>query len=1258
MSLYTYESICELLNDTQRSNEDLISQSVLKTDEAETTTSSSSMFQVEKENVRKFNSPDDARRYEVCTSCKQKICGVLNKIQEDWIKMKLKDFKTSNNYPLKVEPNLSKFSVKPDVNKYFLKPLYIWDPIRQFGLETICSCPNCKKQLKFKTFNPARAIEGLASNAFVSVAKYECSTKLCGGGTKPSSFHGYFDAKDIGIPMEILATCPIALFPKSGVTNELLEMVFHSISKNSTTATAASIIANNHTADYLRKSMLYIGHVKSYKARMESNSSNHNDSHVKNIRFDDFSQFSDHCGFNGTLGPSEKQLNEIFIHCVDINKPFWNRYMGGLTGFKVGADHHHNVPARIKVTDPTTNTLFSPLKGLHGLMNERRQIISLLVTKTTTTRERHDQAKNLAQRSIDRNVNLAVACFDKCCDDSEWLRREFPEVKLVLDNAHLINRYKEACNRVDDATRAVFIRRLSECIVGDSKNRRKMRPGKEIYKKITDLIQEFQGMQKELPQSQQVVGQSLLDCHNTQKKHFENCLDLPDGVPWAIVDRFGTATIVRGTNQLEAFWRWLRMIFPEKCSLNMGLSLLLSCCTNWNFQREQQFDERWAYLPISPLHLSMTQYIALHGKRSNGNDGTGILKNYFHLLPLAKDDGIDVCGLAKSFLKVSPTVTNVPQEITPLVEKIVDFSTFDSYVFDPLIYNMLDDMEELLDDDVAKLLDNCSDEQAISQTSSSSSSSNTHQNFFVTQEKNEIEVRRRKRKNQNETNMGRNNKSKRHKKRHTGVTALAGKQFGVKQSMQLYYDCFENSSENFNPVERRLLRFCIMNMNSHQEPRPTDLREVNVQTLDFGMLHNIWKVICSSLSNSTKEYKKYIRLKSETHLKEFTRSMIATVACSIPSSATTNSRLANVVTRFQQISSSAAHGNGNDNGKAVEVQSPQATAETVVTETIQTTVKTTIVREEITNFSRTTVTNFNHSNGNENSMNQVPSNDVSHSLQELFDVIPQCKNNKYIDWKQVYDRWTVMNVKEGQFKRLRKKFDNNNYQPQRKKLKPNFVVESTSSCQIIPTESSNLHVTATSSSTADQGIPQISSTVTPSLPVSTVTQDLGVLKKNKQTILNFAASVDTPSTGIDISSELEDSFELVEKTVTRFTSSNYVTTSLSLPPQVMPLLEEIEKIPIVYPPKTGTKFSIEENYIFEYILAREKNRIHKNAGNAKEPKIDWEKFTKRWNYWIRVSKIITNCSDNGLNSTTLYNRTKETLQQKKSDMAKFVKKKT
>lgn len=140
-----------------------------------------------------------------------------------------------------------------------------------------------------------------------------------------------------------------------------------------------------------------------------------------------------------------------------------------------------------------------------------------------------------------------------------------PEITILLDNHHLISRYRDAANGVNQSRLNHFMSKLAEIITG--KNMVAMRPGPLIFEELSEYITKFAlTEQTERPEAR-VITAALLRTHETQRQHFLNCITPSESEPATIYDRFYRQTLTRGSGKGETLWRQLRSAFPEKCSI-------------------------------------------------------------------------------------------------------------------------------------------------------------------------------------------------------------------------------------------------------------------------------------------------------------------------------------------------------------------------------------------------------------------------------------------------------------------------------------------------------------------------------------------------------------------------------------------------------------------------------------------------------------------------------------------------------------------
>ena len=162
--------------------------------------------------------------------------------------------------------------------------------------------------------------------------------------------------------------------------------------------------------------------------------------------------------------------------------------------------------------------------------------------------------------------------------------------------------------------------------------------GPLIYQELSNFLRQFSNSEADLDVSSRVITKATWQCHKTQQKHFLNCITPPSDLDHLICDRFFHETLVRGSGTNENIWRHFRASFPELCGPDYGDAFCTLWQTKWNFECEMQFDPRWVYIPISAMHISLTQHLV--------DD----LPSSFVCLPLALFDCSNEFGFTTDFM--------------------------------------------------------------------------------------------------------------------------------------------------------------------------------------------------------------------------------------------------------------------------------------------------------------------------------------------------------------------------------------------------------------------------------------------------------------------------------------------------------------------------------------------------------------------------------------------------------------------------------
>jgi hypothetical protein len=227
----------------------------------------------------------------------------------------------------------------------------------------------------------------------------------------------------------------------------------------------------------------------------------------------------------------------IFNMIVQTQKPFYRRYEGSIIGTRLSADHHHNIPSRMLLKDPFNRAKFTLVHGLHAVMTERQQYASHTWTATTNNLERKAVAEDLHQRYIERGIDIAsvIMYLNKCCEDRKWLA-SMEGLIVLLDNHHLITRFRDHSNGSDRARHSIFMSEIARIITGT--NMVMMRQGSEIVANLDSVFAQVRLEDAKGPSNLRIVTTDLESCYDTQKKLLLHCITPPPGSKVTILDRF------------------------------------------------------------------------------------------------------------------------------------------------------------------------------------------------------------------------------------------------------------------------------------------------------------------------------------------------------------------------------------------------------------------------------------------------------------------------------------------------------------------------------------------------------------------------------------------------------------------------------------------------------------------------------------------------------------------------------------------------
>ena len=428
-----------------------------------------------------------------------------------------------------------------NINDYLVKPLYIWDPEKQFDAPR-GHCQKCLSPLIIWKFSPPRFMDTLQCETFMTYAIYKCSRRGCTFYTKSIDEDGPFEkflhVSDIGIIMK-----------KTVISREVLHTIMMLASDSP--ALAHKFIAHKRVNHWLNLAALW-----KIKTRAVHDPA----------AFPPFGRF-------GSTGPTRGQISKIFTECTAFKSDRMIGFLRSQTSPVLCADHTHNVIERAKVLDSAMNASHAVLNGLHVVAGSYGQVLRAIMTRSTSAAERKTQAHMLKERADRSGVPVRVLYQDMCCQDT-WIKDAFDQsVQIGFDIHHIAQRYRDAAANVEPV-----IKKIAKVLTDiNEKN------WKNAWTKINDFTPPV-----------------LKSAHDRQRRHLESksCM-APGHSQRVIMDRHHRPVLVRGTGKLESIFRQLRRHAPEKGSVELLHSTTLTCLAQHTLDRLLTFFDTWEFIPIS-----------------------------------------------------------------------------------------------------------------------------------------------------------------------------------------------------------------------------------------------------------------------------------------------------------------------------------------------------------------------------------------------------------------------------------------------------------------------------------------------------------------------------------------------------------------------------------------------------------------------------------------------------------------------------------
>lgn len=278
--------------------------------------------------------------------------------------------------------------------------------------------------------------------------------------------------------------------------------------------------------------------------------------------------------------------------------------------------HSHRVAQSVVSVDSSTRSKEQVFYGLHGVLSERNQVLSLVFTKSVSAEERLSIAHELRRRYESHNHELPIIFRDCCCNDIGWLRplgrlRPSGCLDVRIDGAHLLSRYENSLGKNNKTAVKIIMKELAKALVGDGQVYEDQREGNVIYEQFSVILSQFAAREEEAGVSEQLrtITNETWRTHANEEVHVKNCVGPLGEDKYLVYSRFFDAVLARSNAGIEGFWRHLNRIVPEVCGVRFGVALTLAFTTSWNQAREVIYCDEWEYVHVSSRDLISTQYL-------------------------------------------------------------------------------------------------------------------------------------------------------------------------------------------------------------------------------------------------------------------------------------------------------------------------------------------------------------------------------------------------------------------------------------------------------------------------------------------------------------------------------------------------------------------------------------------------------------------------------------------------------------------------
>ena len=488
------------------------------------------------------------------------ICVLLGKEAGQYLRDVLREFECT--------PQNGRFDQiveGPHAMSKLIPKLFIWCPIRHYGLTILCPIHGCPLKVGQWTDLPdssntsprnPRLIYDLNGNVILVQAFYECSESL------PENVmigHRYLSASNdvLGaLPESVVKEFPLIMQQRSGFTLRLYDYLITGIYQGQNFMELSEGIASMNYRQYMR------------------NKPDSKELSVKEFESIPFIAY-----------PSNDKLMDLFLMQFDRNKKHYENNMQKHTGEILSCDHTFRTNKHIGVTRED-GKFVGQFKNVFLGVNENGEVMIWKFTKTTSSSEIIDSLKELKERLDKASTNLKMIIVDDCCHVMHLYGQIFPGIKVRLDLFHACMRVVQTVPKSEDYSKQ-FANEFSLIFRqnGDLGNERTMSTPcpDEIESNLERLL--FVWREK-------LKTETLLQIENLRKHIKKGCLsEIPVGC---------------GTEINERLHRHLnRSLLCGVSKIGPELAVAVMACAlyAWNCKRRLKTTLNKRTIPITPIEL-------------------------------------------------------------------------------------------------------------------------------------------------------------------------------------------------------------------------------------------------------------------------------------------------------------------------------------------------------------------------------------------------------------------------------------------------------------------------------------------------------------------------------------------------------------------------------------------------------------------------------------------------------------------------------